>query len=28
VMRQHEYIQGRYVDKILFGLTRDEFHGL
>ncbi len=26
VMRQHEFIDGNYVDKTIFGLLRDEFH--
>ncbi len=26
VMRQHEFIDGNYVDKIIFGLLSDEFH--
>lgn len=25
VMRQHEFIDGKYVDKMIFGLLRDEF---
>jgi RimJ/RimL family protein N-acetyltransferase len=24
-MRRHEYIEGRYVDKLIFGLIKDEF---
>lgn len=27
VLRQHEFIGGRYVDKLVFGLLRDEFLG-
>ncbi|WP_263771527.1 GNAT family N-acetyltransferase [Propionivibrio soli] len=25
IMRQHEYVDGRYVDKVIYGLLRDEF---